>query len=278
MGGLDTTAVAKLLADGLFGGNVAARKLLTARYAQMKKNCGTVPHDDARWDLDGISADHEDMAALLPVPRERMGNCGQLVDPLWDHSNYGHDMPTWMVGKGRESAHRVMVVSQDPLRTNHEAGSLVLSTPFGFHSADYRNIHCENKRLFCLVERLLEECGACVYLTDCRKFFTDDVLKGSRGKKNYVRSNQKLYRPMFRAVLEAEIAAFAPDLILTLGNDAAEYVGAEQPKMGYHVQEVGGRKVIAAYHTGARAPVLNKFANTSTDYFDKVFTAVCDSL
>ncbi len=280
MGGLDTAAVAKLLANGLFGGSVAARKLLTARYAQMKKNCGNVPHDDPRWDLDGISADRKDKAALLPVPRERMGDCGQLADQLWSHANYGHDMPTWMVCKGGKSARRVMVVSQDPLRTNHKAGSLVLSTPFGFHSADYRNVHCENKLLFCLMERLLEECGACVYLTDCRKLFTDDVLKGSRGKKNCVRSNQRLYRPMFRSVLEAEIAAFDPNLILTLGNDAAEYVGAELPQKGCRVQDVGGRKVIAAYHTGARASVLRKFANanSTTDYFGKVFTKVRGSL
>ena len=280
MGKFNTKVVSALLADGLFAGGEKAQGLLAARYEQMKKICGKVPHDDSRWNLDGVKADKKDKAALLPVPKDRIGDCGTLVNQLWEHLNFGHDMPTWMAKRGEKNPRRVMIVSQDPLRTNHKAGSLVLSTPFGFHSADYRAIRCENQVLFCFVERLLEECHACVYLTDCRKFFTDDVLEGSRGKANFVRSHQRQYRAMFKSVLDAEMAAFDPDLVVTLGNDAAQYVGVEPPRNGFEIQKIGGRRVIAAYHTGAYASVLRRFVASDgvKTYFDKVFSAVCDSL
>ena len=276
MGKLNTKVVSALLADGLFAGSEKARGLLAARYVQMKKNCGNVPHDNSRWDLDGIIADKVDKAALLPVPKNQMGDCGALVDQLWCHPNFGHDMPTWIVKRGIKNPSRVMIVSQDPLRTNHKAGMLVLSTPFGFHSADYREVRCENAVLFRLVERLVEESNVCVYLTDCRKFFTDDVLEGSRGRANFVRSHQRQYKTMFKRVLDAEMAVFAPDLVVTLGNDAAKYVGAESPQKGYRVQDVAGRDMIAAYHTGAYAFVLRRLVAIGGvhAYYEAVFNEI----
>ena len=276
MGKLNTTAIAGLLASGLFKGSAQARTLLSARYVQMKKNCNNVSHDDSRWDLDGIIADKTDKAALLPVQHARMGDCGTLADQLWNHPNFGLDMPTWMIKLGVDNPRRVMIISQDPLRTNHKAGMLVLSTPFGFHSADYREVRCENAVLFRLVERLVEESNVCVYLTDCRKFFTDDVLEGSRGRANFVRSHQRQYKPMFKRVLDAEMAVFAPDLVVTLGNDAAKYVGAESPQKGYRVQDVAGRDMIAAYHTGAYAFVLRRLVaiGGAHAYYEAVFNEI----
>ena len=280
MGKLNTKVISALLADGLFAGSEKAKGLLAARYEQMKNNCGNVPHDDSRWNLDGVKADKKDKAALLPVPKDQMDDCGVLIDQLWIHPNFGHDMPTWIVKRDVKNPRRVMIVSQDPLRTNHKAGTLVLSTPFGFHSADYRDVKCENAVLFRFVERLIEECRACVYLTDCRKLFTDDVLEGSRGRVNFVRSHQRQYRKLFKSMLDAEMVAFAPDLVIALGNDAAEYIGAEPPRNGYHIQDVGGLGVVAAYHTGAFASVLKRFipSGRTQDYFDAVFTEVSNHL
>lgn len=280
IGKVNTTALSSLLANDLFAGSDKAMELLAIRYEQMKKNCGNVPHDDSHWDVGSIKADKKDKAALLPVRKNRMGDCGALVNQLWEHLNFGHDMPTWMVKCGIKDPKRVMIVSQDPLRTNHKAGTLVLSTPFGFHSADYRDVKCENAVLFRFVERLIEECRACVYMTDCRKLFTDDVLEGSRGRVNFVRSHQRQYRKLFKSMLDAEMVAFAPDLVIALGNDAAEYIGAEPPRNGYHIQDVGGRGVVAAYHTGAFASVLKRFipSGRTQDYFDAVFTEVRNHL
>lgn len=267
MGKLNTKVVSALLADGLFAGSEKAKCLLATRYEQMKMNCGNVPHGDSRWNLDGIVADKTDKAALLPVPHIKMGDCGTLVNQLWDHQNFDLDMPTWMVKRGVKDPCRVTIVSQDPLRTNHKAGALVLSTPFGFHSADYRSISCQNRTLCCFVERLLEECEACVYLTDCRKFYTSD---------NFVNSHKGQFKGLFGNVLNDELKAFAPDLIVTLGNYAADAIAAKRPRAGLAVQSVNNLKVLAAYHTGARP---NHFKNVvesgrKSDYFDEVFKVV----
>ena len=267
MGKLNTTAIAGLLASGLFKGSAQARTLLSARYVQMQKNCNNVSHDDSRWDLDGIIADKTDKAALLPVQHARMGDCGTLANQLWNHPNFGLDMPTWMIKLGVDNPRRVMIISQDPLRTNHKAGALVLSTPFGFHSADYRSICCQNHTLCCFVERLLEECEACVYLTDCRKFYTSDT---------FVNSHKRQFKVLFDKALHDELTAFAPDMIVTLGNHAADAIGAKLPRDGLVVQSVNDRNVLAAYHTGARP---NHFKNVvasgrKSDYFGQVFKAV----
>ena len=267
MGKLNTTAIAGLLASGLFKGSAQARTLLSARYVQMKKNCNNVSHDDSRWNLDGIIADKTDKAALLPVQHARMGDCGTLANQLWNHPNFGLDMPTWMIKLGVDNPRRVMIISQDPLRTNHKAGALVLSTPFGFHSADYRSICCQNHTLCCFVERLLEECEACVYLTDCRKFYTSDT---------FVNSHKRQFKVLFDKALHDELTAFAPDMIVTLGNHAADAIGAKLPRDGLVVQSVNDRNVLAAYHTGARP---NHFKNVvasgrKSDYFGQVFKAV----
>lgn len=263
--------VAKLLADNLFNGSTQAQCLLSARYRQMRDNYSNVPHDDSRWDLKigtkKIKREGADEAALLPVCQTAMPGCVPLVSQLWNHANFGHDMPTWMVKHGVKNPHRVMIISQDPLRTNQDSGKIVLSTPFGFHSADYRNICCQNHTLCYLVERLLEEANACVYLTDCMKFYTSD---------GFIKSRHKQFYPMFNATLQAEVTAFVPEVILTLGNVAAKFCRARPPREGYKAQPVGGRKLIASYHTGAWAIAIKNFVTSGSvnAYFNLIFNEV----
>lgn len=276
--GLGCGRVSAFLAETLFAGNHGMGDVLAARYRQMAANFLDVPFDDARWDLDVggrvLPHDAHDNAALLSVPADLLDGCAAPVAELLNHANFGHDMPTWMVKEGVENPLRVMIVSQDPRRTGHPAGSLVLSTPFGFHSRDYHEVCCQNAVLCRLVERLLEA-DACVYLTDCMKFYTDDVVAGGRPPQNYVRSHLRRYRGLFRAALDAEIAAYAPNVIVTLGNEAADFVGAAHPGEGLDAHQVNGRTVVAAYHTGAHPPVIRKlgFQNTQ-EYFSQVLATV----
>ena len=81
---------------------------------------------------------------------------------------------------------------------------------------------------------------------------------------------------MFGKALNDELRAFAPDLIVTLGNYAADAIAAKRPRAGLAVQSVNNLKVLAAYHTGARP---NHFKNVvesgrKSDYFDEVFKVV----
>lgn len=275
--GLDCGRVSALLAETLFAGNRGMGDVLAARYRQMAANFLDMPFDDPRWDLDvggrDLPHDAHDNAALLSVPANLLDGCAAPVAELLGHANFGHDMPTWMVRRGVENPFRVMIVSQDPRRTGHPAGSLVLSTPFGFHSRDYRDVCCQNPVLCRLVERLLEA-EACVYLTDSLKFYADDVAEGNP-PQNYVRSNLRHYHDLFKDALDAEIAAYAPDVIVTLGNEAADFVGAAHPGRGLAPQTVNGRTVVATYHTSARSPVIRKLGFQSTqEYFNQVFATV----
>ena len=274
-GKMNCDSVAALLARSLFASSAKANDLLVARYHQMVDNYLEVPHDDPKWDLKigakTFKCEGEDEASLLLVPKSAMPGCQPLVAQLWSHPDFGHDMPTWMVKRGVKNPHRVMIVSQDPLRTDQKDGNLVLSTPFGFHSADYRNVCCQNPILCRMVERLIEECDACVYLTDCMKFYTSD---------KFVERHLSRFHQMFDEVLRMEKDTFAPDVILTLGNIAADFCHVKPPRDGYRAQDVDACKFIASYHTGVRPTPIRKFvpSGSTNRYFKLVFEEVCSAL
>lgn len=229
--------VAALLTANLFANDPKVKRLFVERYRQMRENYSDntradgkgVPHDDERWDLklgtETFERDGADKAALLSVPQCALPGFPPRVAALWNHANFGLDMPTWMVKSGVENPRRVMIVATEPRRTGHPAGNLLLSTPFGFHSEDYREIGCKNDAVYDLVWRLLDK-GDCVYLTDCLKFYTDDGTDGR--KENFVTSNLKCklryWENVFLPTLKAEIRAFDPDVILGLGRAFFEKV------------------------------------------------------
>ena len=124
-----------------------------------------------------------------------------------------------------------------------------------------------------MIERLLEA-DACVYLTDSLKFYADDVAEGNP-PQNYVRSNLRHYHDLFKDALDTEIAAYAPDVIVTLGNEAADFVDTAHPREGLAPQQINGRAVVAAFHTGARPLVIRNLGFQSTqEYFNQVFATV----
>lgn len=285
--------VAALLADNLFAGNLKVRELFSERYRQMRKNYSDdtrddgkgVPHDDERWDLklgtETFERDGNDEAALLSVPQCALPGFPSRIAELWNHANFGLDMPTWMVKSGVENPRRVMIVARDPRRTGYPAGNLLLSTPFGFHSEDYRAIGCQNSFIYNLVWRLLDKSEACVYLTDCIKFYTNDGKDGDLKKKGheYVLSNRKEFWKTFETTFEAEIKAFKPNVVLTLGIFAAEICGIESPQNGFYAQEVCGRKYVASYHSGFHytkktKTYIDRFAKSKSEYLDLIANEV----
>lgn len=272
--------IAALLGEHLFANDQTAKDLFSARYKQMRENFLDKECDDGAWDLpmgtEKFICKGKD--ALLSIPRRFLPNGDSPFAKLWDHANFGHDMPTWMVKKGVENPPRVMIVSIDPLRTDRPAGDLLLSTPFGFHSKSYRDDgHNSTSIAYNLVWRLLNEKDACVYLTDCRKFYTSDVKDGNEKGYNFVASNLRKFRKTFKAILDDEIVKFNPDVILTLGVPTAKFCGIESPADGCNVQNApDNRKYIAAYHPTDRSGQFKKkkLAEKRSEYFDLVFKVV----
>ncbi len=135
----------------------------------------------------------------------------------------GLDLPTWFNLK--DNAKRVMLIAQDPLRSNvwysdatkgedYICTGALVSSPFGLHGRPWRENKRGGGRMKLLVEALIEH-GYGVYLTDCRKYFVYDHKesdKYSKGKKE-----------QYRAILQKEIDIITPACIVAMGNQSYAY-------------------------------------------------------
>ena len=217
---LNTEAMSTFLATEVFGCS-GFSNLLQARYNQMGRLFRDTPYNDFRWNLDpdcGNRADAAKPDARLIVPRDRLQNAPRNVTELFCHDNFGHDMPVWVTYNNDPNVRRVMIVSQDPLRTNDESGYLYLSTPFGVHSRDFEEEGHMDPRIEMILTAFLDE-GFCVYLTDGLKFYATERRREKEIKiiQEYVRRNENGYRGLFSTVMDWEIEHFVPHLIITMG-------------------------------------------------------------
>ena len=132
----------------------------------------------------------------------------------------GLDLPTWFYQSPDESF--IMLVTQDPLRSakwygdevdeRYICNDAIVSSPFGLQDAHHREKGNGGKRMWLLVQALLER-GYNVYLTDCRKFF---VYNHNQSDKYTTAQKMDIYRN----ILLEEIEIINPKLIVTLGHSA----------------------------------------------------------
>lgn len=250
------------------------REIFLQRYGKMKENFLKPLSEDiwrqggGKWGSDLSLADptrYKD--ALLRIDKE----CFSQKDDFWvgedgllEYPCVGHDLPVWLSLSQSPQASlkgkRIMFVSQDPLRSEHGIGALYLSTPWGLHSANYRDNGQLNKLIHGLVQA-----GVTVYLTDYQKIYNkhkddqggpgkccDCVIKktgeikkrrscpkandggcGSfkwdeiKDKKNSVRKELK---DSYQNAIADECSLFDPDCIITLGVDASSIVNSRFAK------------------------------------------------
>lgn len=126
-----------------------------------------------------------------------------------------------------------------------------------------------------MIERLLEA-DACVYLTDCMKFYTDDVVAGGRPPQNYVRQSAPL-----PGSVQGRTGRRDRGLRAGCHRDPRERGGRfcrhRASREGLAPQQINGRAVVAAYHTGARPLVIRNLGFQSTqEYFNQVFATVAE--
>ena len=81
--------------------------------------------------------------ARLKIPITCINTDWYDIKKVFAECDFGHDLPVWVCKKDASQLetlrYRVMLVAQDPRRKNDSAGALYLSSPFGLHSADYRD-------------------------------------------------------------------------------------------------------------------------------------------
>lgn len=170
----------------------------------------------------------------------------------------GLDLPTWFYQSPK--APFIMIVTQDPLRNAEWYGDkgnttyhtkkydeiflcedAIVSSPFGLQDAHHRETGNGGKRIWRLVQVLLER-GYNVYLTDCRKFF----VYSHRESDLYTTSEK---RNLYRDILKKEIEIINPKLIVTLGCSADEscrsLLGNDSRLSGYipHFSGTAGGKI-----------------------------------
>ena len=251
--GLTTSVIANVLTGegGIFP--VGLVEVFKRRYeimqTQFMQSCCAQPElwSQGELRLADVSRYHD---ALLEIPADHLAFQN---DPRWmrilQNPCVGHDLPVWMCGPRPIEGRRVMVVAQDPLRTGHGTGKLLLSTPFGLHSADYRdndggllmqlalqlmedgctlyftdfmkiyNRKPEPLKVDRRTERLKSPCKGCQYFNECIQR-RDEV---SRGKRKIKRE----YSVRYKECLNREIELFNPNVIITFGVDAAKVLHPE---------------------------------------------------
>lgn len=190
------------------------RDVLSARYERMQTLFRNTAADDEAWRQDGcgIANPWRYKDVLLEIPRGLFGEgndmwCG--VNGILSRPDVGIDLPTWMQRRGVQPRQRIMVIAEVPQRARHGAGMLLLSSPWAFHSMEYRALP-KNRLIRSVIEAYMCEKNAVVYMTDCRKIYDG------------VGMAQRQHEVSYRRILQREIDLFGPTTIIGFGSKVLE--------------------------------------------------------
>lgn len=190
------------------------RDVLSTRYERMQTLFRNTVADDRAWRQDGcgIADPQHYRDVLLEIPRGLFGEgngmwCG--VNGILSRPDVGIDLPTWMQRRGVQPRQRIMVIAEVPQRARHGAGMLLLSSPWAFHSMEYRALP-KNRLIRSVIEAYMCEKNAVVYMTDCRKIYDG------------VGMAQRQHEVSYRRILQREIDLFGPTTIIGFGSKVLE--------------------------------------------------------
>lgn len=176
------------------------KDFLLKRYQEMKEQCN--------WEYPDGPSDNGCAVKYIPAPKE-----------YEDYNILGFDVPTLITLNNKKPiSNIVMVVSQDPKRTERYKGMLSLSSPFGFHDKSYRSSPRKGFMTPLVCKALEESPDTALYFTDCNKLFTTDgkgILKSATNK--------------YPKILKKEIELIKPRCIIAHGRAA----GSILEKIGY---------------------------------------------
>lgn len=167
------------------------KDFLLKRYQEMKEQCN--------WEYPDGPSDNGCAVRYIPAPKEYQ-----------DYNIIGFDIPTLVtLDNEKPATNIVMVVSQDPRRTERYKGMLSISSPFGFHDKSYRSSPRKGFMTPLVCKALEESPDTALYFTDCNKLFTTDekgILKSTTSK--------------YPEILKKEIEQIKPSRIVAHGRTA----------------------------------------------------------
>lgn len=210
--------------------------------------------------------------ALLEIGRDKFNGDSKWVgsDGILSYPCVGHDLPIWMKRKNGGNGKRIMIVAQDPLRTGHGAGTLLVSSPFGFHSADYRS----NSTMMQFVHNLVINFGCEIYLTDLMKLYNRDPqpldangkspCKGCVNYERCMRDKKRIHQgkdlirenlcAKYAECIKNEINEYGPMLVVLLGNEVISqsslFSDVQPPSCGISIQSglSINKPIMSLYH------------------------------
>lgn len=203
------------------------KDILLKRYQEMKEQCN--------WMYPDGPTDNGCAVKYIQSPKEYQG-----------YNILGFDIPT-LISLDNEIpiSDIVMVVSQDPRRTERYKGMLSLSSPFGFHDKSYR----ENSHKGFMTPLVLDALNKCpntaFYFTDCNKLFTTD-------KKCIFKTDNNKYPE----ILKKEIELIKPRCIIAHGRAAENIL----KKIGYdyhYVPYIGNSRMKREKKEQAKIDFIN---------------------
>lgn len=211
---VDPNEIVNLLSENLELESI--RELLSTRYERMQTLFRNTETDGEAWRQDGcgIANPLRYKDVLLEIPRGRFdaGNgmwCG--ANGILSRPSVGIDLPTWMQRRDAQPHQRIMVIAEAPQRAKHDAGKLLLSSPWAFHSMEYRALQTNTLiRVRSVIEAYMCEKDAIVYMTDCRKIYDGTGTA------------QEQYEASYRRILQREIDLFRPTTIIGFGSKVLE--------------------------------------------------------
>lgn len=274
-----------LIADNLLGG--AQLPKIIDRYSDMCANFNKYPEDfaetkDDKWVFSA------NLSPFVPKGWNRCyGDTTAVPIPI-THPDFidlttrnikpgaiGLDLPIWF--SPTPDAPFVMIVSQDPLRSAEWYGDkkdekficndAIVSSPFGLQDAHHREKGNGGKRIWLLVQALIEK-GYNVYLTDSRKFFVYD-----HHESDIYTTSEKM--SVYRKILNQEIEIINPKLIVTLGHSAEKccrsLLGDDYRLSGYipHFSGSAGKKINDFFGVKGKTDVT-ALANLYGDFIDNL--------
>ena len=200
-------AIVRLLSDNLRLGN--AQAALGERYRKMQSLYPNASADDCRWRQEGctIADARSHWDVLLGLPRNLFGNDNSTwcsLGGILNSEDVGMDLPTWMMKRDANPQMRIMVVAEEPKRQGLGAGTLWVSSPWAFHSMEYRN-HSRNPRMRTIIEAFMQNKDAVIYMTDIRKIYA----------KNTAHHN---FDGIYQSILDCEIELFNPSVLIGYGS------------------------------------------------------------
>ena len=260
--------ICELIANNLLG--IEQLDKIQRRYDDMRRNFNNYPKDCAKgrpeWQFsEGLhpfrpveyrNPYYLDTTAV-PIPITHP-DFTDLTTRTEKRGAIGLDLPTWF--NMNDGNPRIVLVTQDPLRSaewygdkvsdNYLCTDAVVSSPFGLQDANHRERGNGGKRMWLLVNELIEQ-GYGVYLTDCRKYFVY-----SHKESDKYTSDEKTAR--YKDVLNKEIDIINPRKIVALGSDARSYCNSigiktypEQPLP--HFSGAAGKQIKAYFdYEGSR--------------------------